>query len=61
MVEMAIILGLIPCLTDPKICTQSVYLNTQSTNIAVIHTWEKLGFKVGRVSHVLTLDLEQDA
>jgi dTDP-4-amino-4,6-dideoxy-D-galactose acyltransferase len=33
---------------------ESIFMNTQSTNIAVIHTWEKLGFKLGRVTHLLS-------
>jgi dTDP-4-amino-4,6-dideoxy-D-galactose acyltransferase len=35
---------------------QSIYMNTQSTNFAVIHTWEKLGYKLGRVTHVISLN-----
>ena len=36
---------------------QAVFLNTQSTNGAVIHTWEKLGYKLGRVTHLLAARL----
>ncbi|MCC8358763.1 hypothetical protein [Salinimicrobium sediminilitoris] len=33
---------------------KSIFMNTQSTNIAVLVTWEKLGYRIGRVSHILT-------
>jgi dTDP-4-amino-4,6-dideoxy-D-galactose acyltransferase len=33
---------------------QSIYMNTQSTNIAVFYTWEKLGYRLGRATHVLS-------
>jgi dTDP-4-amino-4,6-dideoxy-D-galactose acyltransferase len=33
-----------------------IFMNTQSTNIAVLSTWEKLGYKIGRVTHLLSLD-----
>lgn len=35
-------------------CTHA-YLNTQSTNRQVFHTWEKLGFKLGYTTHVFSL------
>jgi dTDP-4-amino-4,6-dideoxy-D-galactose acyltransferase len=33
---------------------QSIFLNTQATNIAVVATWEKLGYRFGRATHILT-------
>jgi dTDP-4-amino-4,6-dideoxy-D-galactose acyltransferase len=38
---------------------QSIFLNTQATNIAVVATWEKLGYRFGRVTHVLTKLINQ--
>jgi dTDP-4-amino-4,6-dideoxy-D-galactose acyltransferase len=32
---------------------QYIYMNTQSTNRAVFHTWETLGYKLGATNHVL--------
>lgn len=37
-----------------EIGAQSVILNTQSTNRAVYGSWEKLGFKMGGVSHIFS-------
>lgn len=31
-----------------------IYMNTQSTNRAVIYTWEKLGYKLGCTTHILS-------
>lgn len=31
-----------------------IYMNTQSTNIPVIYTWENLGYKLGRSTHILS-------
>lgn len=31
------------------------FMTTQSTNRAVIRTWEKLGYSFGRCAHVLVL------
>jgi dTDP-4-amino-4,6-dideoxy-D-galactose acyltransferase len=33
---------------------KSIFMNTQSTNIAVMVTWQKLGFKIGRSTHILS-------
>jgi len=38
-----------------EVGSQSVILNTQSTNRAVYGSWEKLGFKMGGVSHIFSL------
>jgi dTDP-4-amino-4,6-dideoxy-D-galactose acyltransferase len=34
-----------------------VYLNTQSTNRQVFRTWEKLGFKLGSTTHILSITI----
>lgn len=34
--------------------TESIFMNTQATNIAVVATWEKLGYRFGRATHLLT-------
>mgnify|MGYP002632587140 CR=1 FL=1 len=39
---------------------QAVYVTTQATNGAVLHVWNKLGYTLGRVTQVLTRDLEHD-
>ncbi|MBL4844339.1 MAG: hypothetical protein JKY65_02330 [Planctomycetes bacterium] len=39
---------------------ETVYVNTQATSGAVVHTWEKLGYKLGRVTHILARDLSRD-
>ena len=31
------------------------FMNTQSTNRQVFHTWEKLGYKLGSTTHILSL------
>ncbi|MBP9185572.1 MAG: hypothetical protein KBE91_07515 [Bacteroidia bacterium] len=31
-----------------------IFLNTQSTNRAVFYTWEKLGYKLGATTHILS-------
>jgi dTDP-4-amino-4,6-dideoxy-D-galactose acyltransferase len=31
-----------------------IYMNTQSTNRAVIHTWESLGYGLGSTTHILS-------
>ncbi len=31
-----------------------IYMNTQSTNIPVLYTWEILGYKIGRTTHILS-------
>lgn len=36
---------------------KSIFMNTQATNIAVLVTWEKLGYRIGRTTHILTLNL----
>ena len=33
---------------------QYIFMNTQSTNRAVYHTWEQLGYKLGGVTHVFS-------
>lgn len=33
---------------------ESIFMNTQSTNFAVLSTWEKLGYKIGRATHLLS-------
>ncbi len=33
---------------------KSIFLNTQSTNFAVLNTWEKFGYRIGRSSYILT-------
>ena len=40
-----------------EIGAKSVFMNTQATNIAVLVTWEKLGYRLGRTTHILTLNL----
>ncbi len=35
---------------------QCIFMNTQSTNKAVIKTWETLGFKYGSATHILSLN-----
>lgn len=37
-----------------EIGAETIFMNTQSTNIAVLNTWEKLGYRIGRTSHILS-------
>lgn len=40
-----------------KLCddgAEVIYLNTQSANIPVFYTWENLGYKLGRTTHILS-------
>ena len=37
-----------------KAGAKSIFMNTQSTNIAVLVTWEKLGYKLVRATHILS-------
>lgn len=32
-----------------------IFMNTQSTNRAVLHTWHSLGFELGSTSHILSI------
>jgi dTDP-4-amino-4,6-dideoxy-D-galactose acyltransferase len=34
---------------------ETIYMNTQSTNIPVLYTWEKLGYHIGRTTHLLSM------
>jgi dTDP-4-amino-4,6-dideoxy-D-galactose acyltransferase len=36
---------------------ECVYLNTQSTNRQVFRTWEKLGFRLGSTTHILSITI----
>ncbi|MFT4733094.1 MAG: dTDP-4-amino-4,6-dideoxy-D-galactose acyltransferase [Sediminicola sp.] len=38
---------------------QAVHMNTQSTNRAVLNVWNKLGYRIGRTTHVLAKRLNQ--
>lgn len=38
-----------------RIGSECVFMNTQSTNRAVFNTWEKLGYKLGCTTHVLSI------
>lgn len=40
--------------------SRCLLLNTQAQNGAVLHVWESLGFKLGRVTHVVGVDLQRD-
>jgi dTDP-4-amino-4,6-dideoxy-D-galactose acyltransferase len=33
---------------------KSIFMNTQSTNIAGMVTWQKLGYRIGRATHILS-------
>ncbi|MCD6064870.1 MAG: hypothetical protein K0R82_2781 [Flavipsychrobacter sp.] len=33
---------------------QYIFMNTQSTNRAVLHTWQSLGYNLGAVTHILS-------
>jgi len=35
---------------------RSVFMNTQATNTAVLVTWQKLGYKIGRTTHILSFN-----
>lgn len=35
---------------------KGIFMNSQATNIAVLISWEKLGYRIGRVTHLLTLN-----
>lgn len=35
-----------------------IFMNTQSTNLAVCHTWEKLGYRLGGTSHILRMPMK---
>lgn len=35
-----------------------IFMNTQSTNLAVCHTWEKLGYQLGGTSHILRMPMK---
>lgn len=37
-----------------EIGAETIFMNTQSTNIAVLNSWEKLGYRIGRTSHILS-------
>ena len=39
---------------------QAAFMCTQASNGAVVHNLEKLGYRLGRVSHLLSCDLVQD-
>ncbi|BDX37496.1 hypothetical protein CYCD_08510 [Tenuifilaceae bacterium CYCD] len=41
-----------------EIGAETIFMNTQSTNIAVLHTWEKLGYHIGRTTHILSKHVE---
>ncbi|MCU0441508.1 MAG: hypothetical protein MUE96_03845 [Bacteroidia bacterium] len=36
-----------------------IFMNTQSTNLAVCYTWEKLGYRLGGTSHILRMPITQ--
>lgn len=36
-----------------KVGVEAIVMNTQSTNKAVFHTWEKLGYKLSHTTHIL--------
>lgn len=36
-----------------------IFMNTQSTNLAVCYTWEKLGYHLGGTSHILRMPITQ--
>lgn len=38
-----------------NIGSECIFMNTQSTNRAVFNTWEKLGYKLGCTTHVLSI------
>ena len=35
---------------------KSVFMNTQATNTAVLVTWQKLGYRIGRTTHILSFN-----
>jgi len=35
---------------------RSVFMNTQATNTAVLVTWQKLGYRMGRTTHILSFN-----
>ncbi len=39
-----------------KLGAKSIFMTTQSTNIPVLVTWEKLGYKIGRSTHILSIN-----
>jgi dTDP-4-amino-4,6-dideoxy-D-galactose acyltransferase len=38
-----------------EVGAECIFMNTQSTNRAVFNTWEKLGYKLGCTTHVLSI------
>jgi dTDP-4-amino-4,6-dideoxy-D-galactose acyltransferase len=37
---------------------ETIYMNTQSTNIPVLYTWEKLGYHIGRSTHLFSIKIK---